>query len=395
MIRKQAAETEDPAIWRDRAVPTGGRVDDKPESAGSRPGDGDLAHQGLGVLRRMAEPSAMPMPALSTGEQGKDLSVETLRGLAIILMVMGHVIGSKADGGLRVPDDSWYRYFYQALGPLRMPLFTVISGYVYACRPVVMERASVFLAGKARRLLLPLVSVSTVQYVFSALGPGASRPQELSGIWRIYLFSYDQFWFLQAITLVFLSVFAMELTGMLKNKWGWTACLGIGVVLYVSGPGVGFFSINGWGRLLVFFILGVGLRRFDALSRGRLLLGIGAAVLAVSMIYYQSALLGRITAEVWMPWLKLGCGLAGTFVLFRLRFTYKPLAWMGGFAFTIYLLHSFGVVASRLLGKQVLGLDQRAFLFGLCLALGLALPILGHLVLARYTLTRRVFLGLR
>ncbi len=332
---------------------------------------------------------------LATSTRTKDLAVETLRGLAIILMVMGHVIGSKSAGGLRVADDSWYRYFYLTLSPVRMPLFTVISGFVYAYRPVAMDRVSGFLLGKSRRLLLPLVSVSTVQYLFSVYGPGVTRPQALGDIWRIYLFPFDQFWFLQAIALVFLAIAAMELSGMLKNKWGVSACLLIGAAVYVAEPGWSFFSINGWGRLFVFFILGVGLNRFDVLSHSWRLFGVGAVVLAASAVCYQLALLGQIDPAGWLPWITLGCGLAGTFMLFRLRFTYKPLAWLGGFAFTIYLLHSFGVVASRVLSKKLLGIDQTEILFASCLVLGLALPIAGHWALARFALTRRVFLGLR
>lgn len=339
---------------------------------------------------------AAPLPDLTRAlPRVKDQGVETLRGIAIVLMVMGHVIGGESYSGLKVADDSWYRYFYLTLAPMRMPLFTVISGYVYAMRPVVRERAWVFLTGKARRLLLPLVSVSTVQYLFSVYGPGVARERALGDIWRIYLYPFDQFWFLQAIALVFLGVLAMELTGLLRSRSGWALCLLVGVALYVEPPGVTFFSIDGWCRLFVFFILGVGLYRFEWLSRGKPSLVVAAAALGVSAVLYQSALLGSPTAGVWMPWVTLGCGLGATFLLVRFRFACKPLAVLGGFAFTIYLLHSFGVVAGRVLGKQGFGIEARVMLFLICLLLGLSLPVVGHWVLAKHKWTRRVFLGLR
>ena len=62
----------------------------------------------------------------------KDLRIETMRGLALFLMVAGHVIGSSSDLGMKVPDDSVLRYLYESLVYIRMPLFTAISGYVYA-----------------------------------------------------------------------------------------------------------------------------------------------------------------------------------------------------------------------------------------------------------------------
>ncbi len=342
-----------------------------------------------------ALPDAVSLPDLTTGKRAKDLSIETLRGVAIILMVMGHVIGAQPTSGLKVADDSWYRYLYLTLAPMRLPLFTVISGYVYAMRPVQRDRAGTFLLGKARRLLLPLVSVSTVQYLFSVYGPGVARERALGDIWRIYLYPFDQFWFLQAIALVFLGVFAMELTGLLRSKSGWALCLLVGVALYVEPSGVTFFSIDGWCRLFVFFILGVGLNRFEWLSRGRPSLVVAAAALGVSAVLYQSALLGSRTAGVWMPWATLGCGLGATFLLVRFRFACKPLAVLGGFAFTIYLLHSFGVVAGRVLGMSVLGIEARGVLLVIGLLLGLSLPVVGHRVLEKNKWTRRVFLGLR
>ncbi len=335
------------------------------------------------------------LPDLTQPKRTKELGIETLRGVAIILMVMGHVIGGQSASGLKVADDSWYRYFYLTLAPMRMPLFTVISGYVYAMRPVVREKAWSFLGGKARRLLLPLLSVSTVQYLFSVYGPGVSRERALGDIWNIYLYPFDQFWFLQAIALVFIGIFAMELTGLLRNRLGWTLCLLAGVALYVDPPNVTFFSIDGWCRLFVFFILGVGLNRFAALSDGMVSLGIASALLGSSLVLHQATLFGWRDMGVWMPWVTLSCGLGATFLLIRLRFTWRPLAVLGGFAFTIYLLHSFGVVAGRVIGIKMLGIQETAVLITGCLLLGLALPVVGHKVFEKNRWTRRVFLGLR
>ena len=70
-----------------------------------------------------------------TVKLNKNLQVETLRGFAIVPVVMGHVIGSASDGGMKVSEDSFLRYLYFTFEYLRMPLFTVISGWVYALRP--------------------------------------------------------------------------------------------------------------------------------------------------------------------------------------------------------------------------------------------------------------------
>ena len=65
------------------------------------------------------------------------LHLDTIRGLACLLLVTYHVVGPDRFTGMRVADGSFYRTVL-ADGPLlvRMPLFTFLSGFVYAYRPV-------------------------------------------------------------------------------------------------------------------------------------------------------------------------------------------------------------------------------------------------------------------
>lgn len=58
----------------------------------------------------------------------KDSTIETLRGAVIIMVVIGHVIGSGSDGGMKVNDDSFLRYFYDTfIASIQMPLFTFLQ----------------------------------------------------------------------------------------------------------------------------------------------------------------------------------------------------------------------------------------------------------------------------
>ncbi|MBW2464545.1 MAG: acyltransferase, partial [Deltaproteobacteria bacterium] len=95
----------------------------------------------------------------------KDASIETLRGIAILMMVAGHVIGHDVHAGMRVADDSTWRYVYSSFEYVRLPLFTCISGFVYALHPVTAQNFRAFLVGKAHRVLLPLFFVGTLQFL--------------------------------------------------------------------------------------------------------------------------------------------------------------------------------------------------------------------------------------
>jgi fucose 4-O-acetylase-like acetyltransferase len=118
-----------------------------------------------------------------TVEKKKDSSIETLRGIAIVLVVMGHVIGYKADEGMKVAEDSFLRHLYYTFEYLRMPLFTVISGWVYALKPVSKSYFTIFTLKKCRRLLLPLIFVGGFYYIVQNLVPGETIFKSPDGLY--------------------------------------------------------------------------------------------------------------------------------------------------------------------------------------------------------------------
>lgn len=201
----------------------------------------------------------------------KEQSIETLRGIAIILMVAGHVIGDKGDTGLMVDDHSLWRYFYHSFEYLRMPLFTAISGFVYSLKPVSRNAIYSFIKGKSRRILLPFLFVGTLQYLMNALIPGVNNRVEISEIWKILIFSYGQFWFLQALFLVFLTVVILEVNGFLSSLKKWMISLFSSIlVLVILAPFVmtKILSFTSYLYLLPFFLLGIGIQRyFDLLFK--------------------------------------------------------------------------------------------------------------------------------
>jgi fucose 4-O-acetylase-like acetyltransferase len=102
------------------------------------------------------------------------------------------------------------------LEDLRMPLFTTISGVVYALRPV--HELSGFpglICGKVRRLLVPLHTVGALLFLMQRIAPGVNHRPELGDVWRICLYQYEHLWFLEAIFLVFLVVGLLDANGHL------------------------------------------------------------------------------------------------------------------------------------------------------------------------------------
>ncbi|AYL95243.1 acyltransferase family protein [Mucilaginibacter celer] len=317
---------------------------------------------------------------MTVSQTKKNLSIETLRGVAIILMVLGHVIGSSSNNGLKVADDSVWRWSYYALQYIRMPLFTVISGFVYAYKPATRFNSnSTFLWGKVNRLLIPLVVVSSLFFFLQYITPGTNSKSELSEIWKIYLFPYAVFWFLQGMMIVFIIVTILENFNLLNRLSSALMCFIIAALIFVLLPfKLSFFSLTRVPFLLTFFLFGLLLKRFyDSVFKGAFI-GI-AAIIFLLAFGYQIFVFNTTVSRQLINLLTLCVGCSACILLIRLGFQNKKLTWLGDFSYAIYLFHIFGAVTGRILvGK--LGINNLTVQIIVELAFGVSFPVMLRLL---------------
>jgi acyltransferase len=330
----------------------------------------------------------------------QDASIQALRGLAVILMVAGHVIGI-GDRGLRVADESFWSYLYLSMADIRMPLFTLISGYVYAMVPV--ERWQSYpglIKGKSRRLILPLITVGTAFYFVKRLVPGTNYSADDVPLWRIYFFGFEHLWFLQSIFVVFLIVGILDATGLLRSQRRWAIATAVSATLFVAiivPPADDFFTVSGALRLLPFFLLGYGLRRYSVFDLRGTPLVIATAVFAgvysirlltIFDVYHPDRHVDNLIAA--------SVGLIAVVLIYSARHVLNTrlLAWVGGFSFGIYLLHVFATAGTRIILGHI-GIHPIWLLFVLGLAMGIAAPIAFQLVFGNVGFIRTFVLGER
>jgi len=329
----------------------------------------------------------------------KDLSVETLRGAAIILVVIGHVIGSGSDGGMQVKDDSFLRHFYYTFEYLRMPLFTVISGWVYALHPVNYKKVIDFIVKKVRRIILPMIFVGAAYFILQYLVPGTNKKGDLSEIWRLLVFPYTLFWYLPSLFLVFMVVAAIDAFKKMETIKNWMLIFTVTLSLLlirdyiISQDSLNYFSYKGGIYLLPFFIIGVGIQRFKSLFQNKIFVIILIITLITSLVIQQLSWYKVIEYSFSKSGgIGLLIGLTGTILLFRLRWKVDWLIWIGGFAYSIFLFHAFGTAGGRIL-IQKLGIHSSVLVFTVSLLVGMGLPILAEKVLDPFGITRMLFLG--
>lgn len=332
----------------------------------------------------------------SVDERRNNVSIDTLRGVAVLLMVLGHVIGDTSRAGLKVPDDSLARYSYFAAEYLRMPLFTVLSGFVFAMRPASMQGGRRFFLSKARRLLVPLVVVSTIYALIKMRMEPSGEPvaDQLQNLWRVWVFPYDHFWFLQSI-LVTLTIFGvLDLLGCFRGVTRTVVTLVSASAIATAMPWLGdFFSFPRAMTLLPFFALGVFLQRFgDAIRHPGIVIGIGIIFVAAFGFQQWTWFAGR--EDLQTTFLRLAVGISGCTLLVLSRVRWSPLAYLGTFAYTIYLYHIFFTSAARR-ALSMVGVESVLLhcIFGIAAAVAGCIAV--HQVASLTPLTRVCLLGLR
>lgn len=299
--------------------------------------------------------------------------LQTLRGIACVLLVLYHVIGADPSVGLRIAEG-WLRVGNDGLAWLRMPLFTVLSGLVYGLRPYAGDPGR-FLAGKARRLLLPMLVVGTVFALVQAAVPGTNAP--LTNWWLLHVEPVGHFWFLESLCWIFLLLVGLESARLLSTPGRFAAVFAAACALYLTVDGPRLLGIQGAIYLLPYFLAGLAVTRFgfwSALTRpAALAAGLAIAVLAMLWIGMPEPNPDRRTPAVLLAGLSL-CAL-----MLALRWPNRWLGTIGNASYAIYLYHVFFTAGARIVAER-LGLGGQ---LPLLIAAGVTAGVLGPLLLER------------
>jgi acyltransferase len=346
----------------------------------------------------MSEIQAPPADPAKPRTRRQDPTIQALRGIAVILMVAGHVIGTR-NHGIRVGDDSLWHFSYVALADIRMPLFTLISGYVYAMVPVTRWRDYPrIIRGKSRRLLLPLITVGTFLYVVKRMVPGLNTDVHNTALWRVYVFRFEDLWFLQSIFVIFLVVGILDSSGLLSSRARWFTATALATTTFfiVRVPTNGdVLTISRALYLLPFFLLGYGMRRHSLFDLRRATAAVGLIafagvytirLLTIFGVYHPDQYVERV--------ISVGVAATALVLIYSARnvLHMRWLAWVGGFSFGIYLLHVFATASSRLFLEHF-GVHGDWELFVVGLLIGVSAPIVFQLAFGNVAVIRTFVLG--
>ncbi len=319
-------------------------------------------------------------PAKATG---KIVYVETLRGIACILLVSYHVIGDTSSNGLQLPSDHILSFLNRMFIDVRMPMFSIISGFVFSAyaRDILVLRGKI--GAKVRRLLVPMVVVGTLhywtQYVF------APQPEGHAPYYQLFILPYEHFWFLQAtfilMLVVFLTTYWLRGDGTRAAAILLAPCIIASVLLSRWHPDV--FSSYKALYLAPYFLTGYLLSHSATLRSGsenvsrRPDLLAAMAVLVAFLFWLEFLVVDEVLplGGVERRAVGLVVGLSTCLFFFSARFTSRFLAFIGDKSYAIFLFHVFFTAGSRIVLERLIPDIGVPTLFVIGLVAGVAGPI--------------------
>ncbi len=328
----------------------------------------------------------------------KNLSIETLRGIAILLVVMGHVIGSGPSGGMKIDFPHPLRYLYVWIDYIQMPLFTAIAGWVYALKPFsTLPNFSFFVRKKALRLLVPMAIVGTLYFLTQYFMPGTNQKGDLLQLWRIYIFPYTMYWYLPSLFLIFVLQFFVDKKSWMDTlgKWG-MLCI-IAIILsrmndaWILHDIPNFFSFKGALNQLPYFFAGVASQRFAIQIYNRIGKRI-VIIMALLGIFLINAVCFFHESAFWIMQLYPLTQIPTLFLLLSLKRYNRFFTWIGGYAYSIYLFHGFGTSGGRILLKMM-GVQSVMVIFLFANFIAILCSILIDKIFTHFKLLRILLLG--
>lgn len=328
-----------------------------------------------------------------------DLRIETLRGIAIIAVVVHHT-NLWLQGSINQADvdplftSNLFAFFSEFFSPLRMPLFTVLSGWVYALKPVNKNNTVTFFAAKFRRVILPLFFVSTCYYFvilltsndFPRLKGRNGLPVPPEDFWVTWFYHFGHLWFLQLLISLFVIITIIDRLGLMNTVKKWLFWLVISAIIsYLIPNGIELWSISHIKRFMLFFLFGVGLNRFQKQIFTFRFLKYAAIILICTLItnYF-------LEKNFWP--LSIIIGTIAPIYLLSLNFIFQPFVWIGKYSYSIYLYHGIAWYSLKPICVPLLNNFQYAWAL-IFLFTGLFLPIIIEKIGGEVPIIRTLLIG--
>ena len=268
--------------------------------------------------------------------------ISFMQAFGIILVVAGHSTYQLGHAG-HVPSICRWLYTFH------MPLFFFISGYLlkYSNTRKGIQLSDMpalgkdgFITGKARRLLVPYVIISSVVFIPKTMMSAiALRPVGMLLYPHTNVIGY--FWFLPSLFLIFCMAYIAAKTKAKTNDSLLIVCL---IAVSIVNPGTGFLGLDSALYNAVFFAAGYMFRKHmleTVVGRHSATAAAVTFTVSVALMYAPDTGIRYLLTS--FNGILMSVALAHLYIAGKMRF----LDHLDGATYTIYLLSWFPQVASQ------------------------------------------------
>ena len=142
----------------------------------------------------------------------KEKWITVLKGYTIILVVLGHLLQGLDKSGI-IHDKSIFNYIDYVIYSFHMPLFFLISGYLYKRNENIktLKAYKLFVCKKTLNLAIPYFIFSVVQILINILfASEVNKAYDFSTLINILVNPIPPFWFLYALLSIFIFIPILE-----------------------------------------------------------------------------------------------------------------------------------------------------------------------------------------
>lgn len=132
----------------------------------------------------------------------RDLSIDAVKGVAIIAVVVGHVCTSYYNSGLW-QEDLTAKLLCDFVYSFHMPLFFIVSGYLSSIKKITHNNIKQFILNKIVAYGIPYITFSIIDFLFKILFKSyVNSPVSVSDLCLIFIYPIGILWFLYALLLI-------------------------------------------------------------------------------------------------------------------------------------------------------------------------------------------------
>lgn len=289
-----------------------------------------------------------------TEHPGREAWLDGLKGFAILLVILGHVLSGYLDAGTFVGGYARFFGLRSWIYSFHMPLFFLISGFTFTLaywREGRLKRKNY--AAQLLNLLWIYVVFALLQWgIKQAVPEMVNDAYDLEDLKRMFVEPLGNFWYIYVL-------FVIYLLGAVTRAASWP-------LLWLLLPGalavLAADTHLDWTNLTLyrvvyhffFFALGSALCRYRNILSSKKLLGVAAMTLSVAAYFY----LFWYTRKWYATW-KVAIAVATCFVNLTLFYRWRRLAELpllqlyGRYCLELYLLHTFFTAGLRSLLPMV------------------------------------------